>query len=91
MGRGGVAHLAPGKDSPYYVAMIKSRLTTKSQTTIPRPVRNALRLKEGDELSYRIDGSQVILTKASQPPSEDPFVVFEEWDSEADRTAYASL
>ena len=30
--------------------MIKSKLTTKSQTTIPRPVRVALGLEPGDEV-----------------------------------------
>ncbi len=45
--------------------MITSKLTSKAQTTIPQPVRTALRLVEGDELAYEIDGGRVILTKAS--------------------------
>ena len=45
--------------------MITSKLTSKAQTTIPQPVRAALRLAEGDELAYEIDGGRVILTKAS--------------------------
>ena len=56
-----------GKDSPYAIAavcaMITSKLTSKAQTTIPQPVRAALRLVEGDELAYEIDGGRVILTK----------------------------
>jgi len=71
--------------------MIRSRLTTKSQTTIPRPVRAALNLGPGDEVSYEIDGAQVILRKAEGPPGEDPFATFREWDSEADREGYADL
>jgi antitoxin PrlF len=72
--------------------MITSRLTSKAQTTIPQAVRMALRLEEGDELAYAIDGERVILTKA-QPllPLEDPFGAFGEWDSAADRKAYAGL
>ncbi|MGH8510907.1 MAG: AbrB/MazE/SpoVT family DNA-binding domain-containing protein, partial [Gammaproteobacteria bacterium] len=46
------------------MAMITSKLTSKAQTTIPQPVRAALRLKEGDELVYQIDEDRVILTKA---------------------------
>jgi len=34
--------------------MITSKLTTKAQTTIPQPVRVALRLEAGDELAYEI-------------------------------------
>jgi bifunctional DNA-binding transcriptional regulator/antitoxin component of YhaV-PrlF toxin-antitoxin module len=45
--------------------MITSKLTSKAQTTIPQPVRAALRLVEGDELAYEIDGARVILTKVS--------------------------
>ena len=73
------------------VIMIKSKLSTKAQTTIPQPVRDALRLKEGDELAYEIEAGRVILTKASASPADDPFATFGEWESEADRKAYANL
>jgi antitoxin PrlF len=72
-------------------AMIKSRLTSKSQTTVPQAVRTALRLQPGDELAYEIDGDRVILTKASALALDDPFAVFDEWNSEADRKAYADF
>ena len=71
--------------------MITSKLTSKAQTTIPLLVRNALRLGAGDELAYRIEGEQVILTKADRGPVDDPFATFDEWSSEADRLAYADL
>ena len=71
--------------------MITSKLTTKAQTTIPQPVRTALGLKEGDELSYEIDGKRVILTRAGGAAGDDPFATFEEWAGDADRRAYARL
>lgn len=71
--------------------MITSRLTTKAQTTIPQPVRVALKLREGDELAYQIEGARVILTKAQDVATDDPFRTFQEWDSEADRKAYGKL
>jgi len=71
--------------------MIRSRLTSKAQTTIPRPVRQALHLSEGDVLAYRIEGEQVILTKGDRDPVEDPFGTFDEWASEADTEAYGRL
>jgi len=71
--------------------MITSKLTSKAQTTIPQPVRVALRLMKGDELAYEIDGARVILTKASERGAEDPFGGFVEWNSDADRKAYAKL
>jgi len=71
--------------------MITSKLTAKAQTTIPQPVRIALGLREGDELAYVIEDGRVILTKARAESAEDPFRAFHEWDSDADRKAYAGL
>jgi antitoxin PrlF len=49
-------------------------------------------LKEGDELVYQIDGERVILSKAQgKKAADDPFRTFIEWDSAADRKAYAKL
>ena len=72
--------------------MITSKLTSKSQTTIPQPIRAALRLREGDELVYEIQGDRVVLSRAQQVrDADDPFRMFSEWDSEADRKAYGQL
>lgn len=71
--------------------MITSKLTSKSQTTIPQPVRAALRLKAGDQLVYDIEDGVVVLRKAETAGADDPFSTFTEWDSDADRKAYAKL
>ena len=71
--------------------MITSKLTNKARTTIPLPVRDALRIGEGDELTYTIEGDRVVLTKADRRAAEDPFATFSEWSSEADSRAYADL
>ncbi len=43
-------------------------------------------------MAYEIDGDRVIVTKAAADAgAEDPFATFQEWDSEADRKAYADL
>lgn len=69
--------------------MIHSRVTSKAQTTIPRSVRAALGLKQGDRVAYQIDGERVILTRADA--ADDPFATFSEWASDADVEAYAGL
>lgn len=71
--------------------MITSKLTSKAQTTIPQPIRTALRLKEGDEIAYAIEGDRVIMTRAEAEAGDDPFSTFSEWNTEADRRAYADL
>lgn len=71
--------------------MIHSRITSKAQTTIPRAVREALRLEVGDEVSYEIEGDRVILTRAAD---QDPFIAnfstFTEWGDATD-SAYDVL
>ncbi len=71
--------------------MVTSKLTSKAQTTIPQAVRAALGLSDGDELLYEIEGERVVLKKARRVPIDDPFATFDEWNSAADRDAYASL
>ena len=50
-------------NQPEVSAVIVSKLTTKAQTTIPKPIRAAFELQPGDELSYEILDGRVILTK----------------------------
>ena len=80
-----------GKEIPYIVRMITSRISSKAQTTIPQPVRNALRLKEGDEIAYAIEDGRVVMTRAQPMALDDPFATFVEWDGEVDRKAYGNL
>ena len=84
-----------GKENPYrgpLFQMIVSKLTSKSQTTIPQSVRRALDMRPGDILEYEIADGKVILTKAlKNNKTDDPFRTFDEWNSEADEHAYGDL
>lgn len=71
--------------------MVTSKLTCKGKTTIPKRVRTALGLREGNRIAYRIEQGRVILTRAVPGQADDPFHVFHEWNSGADRRAYAGL
>ena len=71
--------------------MIKSKVSSKAQTTLPRSVRAALHIVEGDELLYVVDGDRVVLTKAQPRAGDDPFAAFDEWASDNDARAYADL
>jgi antitoxin PrlF len=68
-----------------------SKFSVKSQTVIPREVRNRLALKPGDTLRYRVTDNGVLLDKAPANEADDPFVAFSEWSSEADEKAYGGL
>lgn len=40
-----------------------ARLTSKGQVTIPKPVRDALELREGDEIVFRVERKRAIVAK----------------------------
>ena len=67
-----------------------SKVSVKSQTVIPREVREQLKLKPGDTLRYRVTDHGILLDKATEA-RDDPFVAFSEWTSEADEKAYGGL
>ncbi len=66
-----------------------SRLTSKSQTVIPKAVREKLGLRPGDTVRYRIERGRVVIEKVLA--EDDPFAVFVEWAGEADAKAYDGL
>jgi antitoxin PrlF len=68
-----------------------SKVSVKSQTVIPREVRERLDLKPGDTLRYRVTDDGVLLDKAPAAEADDPFAAFSEWSSEADEKAYGNL
>jgi antitoxin PrlF len=68
-----------------------SKVSVKSQTVIPREVRERLRLKPGDTLRYRLTDEGVLLDKAPSSDTDDPFTAFSEWSGEADEKAYGKL
>jgi antitoxin PrlF len=68
-----------------------SKVSVKSQTVIPRPVREQLGLKAGDTLRYRLTGDGVLIDKAPAGEGDDPFAAFSEWAGEADEKAYGGL
>lgn len=68
-----------------------SKVSVKSQTVIPREVRERLGLRPGDTLRYRVTEAGVLLDKAPVSESDDPFVTFSEWSGDADEKAYGGL
>jgi len=78
-------------DRPTESRFVTSRLGTKSQTVVPKEVREALGVGPGDQVGYTIRNGRVILTAIRRPPADDPFACFDEWSSEADGEGYATL
>jgi antitoxin PrlF len=68
-----------------------SRLSTKSQTVIPKPVRDRLGVGPGDVVEFEIRDDEVLIRRAPATERVDPFAVFHEWSSDADEEAFADL
>lgn len=52
-----------------------SKLTARSQTTIPASVRDAMKLKPGEEIEYQVLGDgTVVIARKSPPENEDPII-----------------
>jgi antitoxin PrlF len=74
---------------------IRSKLTAKGQTTIPRAVRQALRLREGDLIEFEVEDGAARLRKVEAEDLAYLRLVeeglAEEWLSPEDHEAYDDL
>jgi antitoxin PrlF len=68
-----------------------SKVSVKSQTVIPREVRERVRVRPGDTLRYRMTAAGILLDKAPAGEAAVPFATFSEWSNEADAKAYDGL
>lgn len=68
----------------------RSRLGVRSQTVIPRAVREALSIAPGDDIVFEISEHGVTLRKSGRG-EDNPFALFTEWSSESDAKGYADL
>jgi len=71
-----------------------SKLTAKSQTTVPKEIRVALGVKPGDMLVYRVMKGRVTLSRAE--PLDRAYLkavesTLSEWESPEDAAAYDDL
>jgi antitoxin PrlF len=72
------------------LSAVFSKVSVKSQTVLPRAVRERLNIRPGDTLRYRVTDQGVLIDKAA-PGEDDPFAAFSEWSGAADEKAYADL
>lgn len=42
---------------------VSARMSSKGQVTVPKTVRDALGVKEGDKIVFRVDGNTALLAK----------------------------
>lgn len=49
-------------------------ITSKGQITLPKPIRQALGVDYGGKVAFDLRGAQVIVTRADEPPHDDPAI-----------------
>jgi antitoxin PrlF len=42
---------------------VAARVTSKGQVTVPKAVRDALGIEEGDEIVFRVEGNRAVLAR----------------------------
>jgi antitoxin PrlF len=68
---------------------VYSKLSAKSQTVIPKAVRQKLGLRPGDTVRFRF-GKEVVIERVAEA-EDDPFATFDEWNSAEDELLYRDL
>ena len=71
-----------------------ARITTRGQTTIPKRIREAAKLREGDVIAFEIEGDHVVVRKVAT--GRDDYLealsrTMSEWASPEDEDAWRDL
>ena len=45
---------------------VAARVTSKGQVTLPKPVRDALGIRQGDAVVFRVEGDRAVMTKTPE-------------------------
>src|ERR1700730_4251433 len=61
LGRNSVSFLP--QESKERAMEAAARVTSKGQVTVPKAVRDALGIKEGDEVIFRVEGNRAVLAR----------------------------
>jgi antitoxin PrlF len=74
--------------------MTYARLTTKGQVTVPKEIREKLRLEPGDVLGYEVEGDEMRVRKVQRFDAAWHLALsgtLEEWNSPEDDEAFRDL
>ena len=71
-----------------------AKITARGQTTIPKRIREAANLSEGDVLSFEIKGDHLVVHKVTS--GQDTYLrglseILSEWSSPEDEEAWGEL
>ncbi len=70
---------------------VTSRLSSRSQTVIPKPIRDRLGIGPGDLIAFEERAGEIVIRPVRAPRGEDPFATFTEWADAEDEKAYSDL
>ena len=70
---------------------VTSRLSSRSQTVIPKPIRDRLGIGSGDLIAFEERAGEIVIRPVRAPLGDDAFATFTEWAGAEDEEAYAGL
>ena len=71
-----------------------SRITARGQTTIPKRIREAANLREGDVLAFDVRGDQLVVRRVTRRPDgylQGLSTTMNEWVESEDEEAWRDL
>lgn len=70
---------------------VTSRLSSRSETVIPKPIRDRLGIGPGDLIAFEERAGEIVIRPVRAPLGEDLFGTFTEWAGAEDEDAYGGL
>lgn len=61
--------------------MVRAVVRNKGQITLPREIRHALHLQEGDDVAFFVDGDQVVMRGMRPVPTDQAWFWSPEWQA----------
>lgn len=61
--------------------MVRAVVRNKGQITLPKAIRDALHLREGDDVAFAVEGDRVVMRGVRSVPTDQAWFWDDEWQA----------